>query len=97
MTNWVGAQGQVNLAKKAKTSPHCDITHRKPTLKTKKNFHVKYKTCAESVEVWTKVAESEVFGWSWSRIPNNTGSWNQIFLSDPDSGCPLGSFFASHS
>jgi len=39
--------------------------------------------------------ESEVFG--WSRIPDNTGSWSQIFLSDSDSGCPIGSFFASHS
>jgi len=26
--------------------------------------------------------ESEVFWLSWSQIPNNTGSWNQIFLSD---------------
>jgi len=30
-------------------------------------------------------AELEVFGWSQSRIPNNTGS--QIFLSD--SGSPI--------
>jgi len=37
--------------------------------------------------------ESEVFG--WSRIPDNTGSRSRIFLSD--SGCPIGSFFTSHS
>jgi len=30
MAHWVSAQGQVNLAKKAKTCPHYDITHRKP-------------------------------------------------------------------
>jgi len=45
----------------------------------------------------TRVAELEseslVFGWSWIRIPNNTGSQSQIFLSD--SGCPIGSFFTS--
>jgi len=36
----------------------------------------------------TRVAESEVFG--WSRIINNTGRRSRIFLSD--SVCPLGSF-----
>ena len=35
--------------------------------------------------------ESEFFG--WSRIPNDTGSWIRIFLSDSYSGCPIGSFF----
>ena len=40
--------------------------------------------------VETRVAESEVFG--WSRISDNTGS--RILLSD--SGCPIGSFFTSH-
>ena len=41
--------------------------------------------------------ESEVFRWSTSRtwIPNNIGSRSRIFLSD--SGCPIGSFFSSHS
>ena len=29
MAHWVGAQGRVNLAKKAKTSPHYDVTPRK--------------------------------------------------------------------
>jgi len=41
--------------------------------------------------------ESEVFGWSRSRIPDNTGSRSRIFLSDSDSGSPFGSFFTSHS
>jgi len=36
--------------------------------------------------------ESEVFGWSRSRISNNTGSRSRIFLSDCDSGRPVGSF-----
>jgi len=40
----------------------------------------------------TRVAEPEVFAWSWSRIPINTRS--RIFLSD--SGCPVGSFSTSH-
>jgi len=41
----------------------------------------------------TRIAESEVFGWSGSQIPNNTGSRSQIFLSDSDSRCPIGSNF----
>ena len=42
-------------------------------------------------------AESDVFG--WNRIPNNTGSRSLIFLSSffVRSGCPVGSFFKSHS
>jgi len=36
--------------------------------------------------------ESEVFGWSRSGIPNNTGSRNRICLFDSDSGYPIGSF-----
>jgi len=39
MASWVGAQGQVNLAKKAKTSSRYDVTHRK--AKTKKKFKSK--------------------------------------------------------
>jgi len=39
--------------------------------------------------------ESKVFGWSRSRIPNNTKSQSRIFLSD--SRCPIGSFFTSLS
>jgi len=35
MAHWVGTQGQVTLAKKVKTCPHCDVTQRKP--KTKKS------------------------------------------------------------
>jgi len=44
--------------------------------------------------VTSRVAELEFFGLSRSRIPNNTVSRSQIFLSD--SGCPIGSFFTSH-
>jgi len=32
MARWVGAQGQVNLAKKAKTCLHYDVIHRKPQI-----------------------------------------------------------------
>jgi len=32
MACWVGAQGQVNLATKAKTCLHYDITQRKPHI-----------------------------------------------------------------
>jgi len=52
-----------------------------------------------TLRVLSRVAESEpepeVFGWSRSRIPNNTGSRSRIFLSE--SGCSIGSFFTSHS
>jgi len=39
MARWVGAQGQVKLAKKAKTCPHCDVTYRKPQTQIKKFFN----------------------------------------------------------
>jgi len=38
MIHWVGAQGQANLAKKAKTCSHYDITHRKLQSQNKKKF-----------------------------------------------------------
>ena len=38
MASWVGAQGQVNLTKKAKICPHCDVIHRKPQTQTKNFF-----------------------------------------------------------
>jgi len=41
--------------------------------------------------------ESEVSGLSRSQIPNNTGSQSRIFLSDFNSGCPIGSFLTQHS
>jgi len=41
--------------------------------------------------------KSKIFGWSRSRISNNTGSQRRIFLSDSDSGGPIRSFFTSHS
>jgi len=45
MTRWVGAQGQVNLAKKAKTFLHCDVTHIKhQTQNEKVCFNLNYKT-----------------------------------------------------
>jgi len=38
MARWVGAQGQVNTAKKAKTIPHCDVTHKKTIPQQNKLF-----------------------------------------------------------
>jgi len=35
MSHWVGAQGQVKLAKRAKTCPYCDVTHKKQNPKQK--------------------------------------------------------------
>jgi len=32
----------------------------------------------------------------WSRIANNTRSRSRIYLSDPDSGSTIRSFFTSH-
>ena len=36
------------------------------------------------VRFTVRVAESEVFGWSWSQIPNNTGSHSRIFCPTPN-------------
>jgi len=38
MACFVGAQGQVNLVKNAKSCPHYDITHRKPQTQHHKLF-----------------------------------------------------------
>ena len=37
MACWVGTQSQVKSAKKAKTCPDYDVTHRKPQTQNKKN------------------------------------------------------------
>jgi len=44
MARWVGAQGQVNLAKTAKTCPLYDVNHRKPKTNNFV-FNLKQKTC----------------------------------------------------
>jgi len=38
MVCWIGTQGQVYLAKKAKTCPHCDVTHREPQIRNEKKI-----------------------------------------------------------
>jgi len=38
MARWVDAHGPANLAKKVKTCPHYDVTHRKPQTQNEKNF-----------------------------------------------------------
>jgi len=35
MSRWVGAQAQVNLAKKTQNTPSCDVTHREPQTQIK--------------------------------------------------------------
>jgi len=55
------------------------------------------KTAPRHFPVLLKLKESEFFGLSRSRIPNNTRSRSRIFLSDSDSRYPIGSFFTSHS
>ena len=51
MVHWVGAQGLLKLAKNAKTSPHYDVTPRKPQIQYEKNcFSISATRLAESVE-----------------------------------------------
>jgi len=38
MAHWVGTQGQVKLAKNARTSPHYDIAPRKPQTQNEKHL-----------------------------------------------------------
>jgi len=38
MAFWVSTQGQIYLAKKAKTCTHCDVTHREPQIWNEKLF-----------------------------------------------------------
>jgi len=48
MTDWVGAQGQVNLAKKTQTT--CDDTPRNPQIQNENFFLICGLRLAESVE-----------------------------------------------
>jgi len=45
MARWVGTQGQVSLAKKAKTCAHCDVIHKKKQTQIKIFLNWKKKTC----------------------------------------------------
>ena len=46
MADWVGAQGQVNVAKKRKNTPTCHDTPRSPQIQNEKHFfHLQFKTC----------------------------------------------------
>jgi len=38
MACWVGAHGQVYLAKNAKTCPNCNVTHREPRTRNETFF-----------------------------------------------------------
>ena len=55
MAHWVGTQGQVKLAKNARTSPHYDIAPRKPQTQNEKHlFFIWTRRLAESIEsFWT--------------------------------------------
>ena len=51
MACWVGIQGQVNLATRAKTCSYYDVTQRKPhTQNEKKKFSIWTRRLSESVE-----------------------------------------------
>ena len=46
MANWVGTQGQVNLAKKRKYTPSCDVIPRNAQILNEKSFlNLQFKTC----------------------------------------------------
>jgi len=54
MTSWVGAQSQVNWAKRAKICTHCDIKHREPQTQNKKiYFEPKLEDMPNPYMVWT--------------------------------------------
>jgi len=38
MAHWIGAEGPSKLVKNSKTCPLCDVTKRKPTLKSNNFF-----------------------------------------------------------
>jgi len=51
MAHGLGAQGQVNLAKKSKGYPHYDVTHRKPRTQNEKIvFSISTRRLAKSVK-----------------------------------------------
>jgi len=51
MAHWIGAQGQVKLAKNSKTFPHYDVTPRKSQTQNEKIFFSIWSSrLAESIE-----------------------------------------------
>jgi len=50
MSQWVGVQGRVKVAKKAKTPPFVAVPKENPTLKTKHFFSISPSRLAESVD-----------------------------------------------
>ena len=50
MCRGIGIHGQVKLAKKAKTCPHCDVTYRKPHTQFKFFFKIETRRLAVSVD-----------------------------------------------
>jgi len=56
MAHWIGPQGQVYLTKKAKTFPHCNVTHWEPQIRNKKIFFPsKLKHLLNPQKVWTSL------------------------------------------
>jgi len=50
MARWIGAQGQVKLAKMAKTCPHCDVTNKKTPNPNPKIFLIETRRLVETVD-----------------------------------------------
>ena len=75
MAPWVGAQGQVYLAKKGENISHCDVTHRTPNPKRKRFFSVCYRRLVESVEgLNNSLAQSAGEFWSCRMLQTLTKS-----------------------
>jgi len=62
MAHWVGAQGQVKLAKNSKTSPHYDVTLRKtlPTLRRKwRTWDLKGIGLRSDPHLWSRIFDND--------------------------------------
>ena len=76
MANWVGVQGLVYLAKKAKTCHHCDVTpQRTPNLYGKK-FSVGSRRPVESVEGLNTSAQSACGLWHYKAWTKKWSVWD---------------------
>jgi len=71
MAQWVGAQGQVKVAK---NTPTCGVPPRKPPSKTKIFFDFDYKTC------WIRRGFEQLSSSiDWRVIGLQSSAWNVIF------------------
>ena len=73
MAQWVGAQGQVKVAK---NTPTCGVPPRKPPTESKKNFFFgfDYKTC------WIRRGFEQLTSTiAWRVIGLQSSAWNVVF------------------